>query len=93
MKSGSTLSPSVLETASREAGTGADVSGRNARVLNAHVVEPRNSCIAAAMDFLSRKPFPQVGFRAAFAYALDGFRHRLRQFGVIRGFDVHSGFS
>lgn len=56
MKSGSRLSPSVRETASHEAETRADVSGRNARVLNAHVVEPRNSCIAAAIDFLSRKP-------------------------------------
>lgn len=53
-------------------------------------MEPRNGRITAAMNFLSRKPFAKVGFRAAFAYALDGVRHSLRQFGVVRGSNMHA---
>jgi hypothetical protein len=56
-------------------------------------MEAGNSCIAAAVDFVSGEPFPKVGFRAAFAHALDGVRHCLRQFGVVHGINAHSGIS
>jgi len=54
-------------------------------------MEPGSGCIAAAVDFLDGEPFSKVCFCAAFPHVLDGVGHRLRQFGVIRGIDMHAG--